>query len=152
MTESGSLERSNVVKIHIEVTQRDDTLHIDFPFDKQVDDIETVVSDLIQAIGVTEAERPKLRSMIEAQLQNDTSKLELITADQANSDESSDDDVCKNPKYLELLERQRQDMASLLQSQLEEKRALAMKIQKEPMLYVGQGQTEDHGDDLIILN
>ena len=115
MSESGSLERSNVVKIHIEVTQRDDTLHIDFPFDKQVDDIETVVSDLIQAIGVTEAERPKLRSMIEAQLQNDTSKLELITADQANSDESSDDD-------------------------------------KEPTLYVGQGQTEDHGDDLIILN
>ena len=152
MAES-SPERSSVVKVHLVLNQGGDTLKIEFPFDKQTDDIDAVVNDLIQTIGRTEADRADIRRQVQEQLMNPTSEFEPIVSEAANTDESSDDEVCKLPQYRELLARQRRDMTLLLQRHLEEKRELAMRIRKQPQLYVQvQGLTPDPGEDLISLS
>lgn len=133
-------EFSNVVTVHLVIHQQEEDLHIDFPFNKLEDDIDTVVAELIETLGMTEADKPRVKGMIEAQINTPLSFEPINNNDLMGGDDSSDDGLQNDPQYKALLEQQRHEMQALVARQLQEKRELAARIQNQAlMMRSGQG-------------
>ena len=132
---------TNVVQVHLVIHQQQEDLRISFPFDKQTDDIDSVVTDLIQTLGMTETDRSRLKPMVEAQITNAPSTFEPIAGgEQTNAEESSDDEAINDPQYRSLLEYQKREMQTLLARQFNEKRELALRIQNQALLMKQQAE------------
>lgn len=126
---------SGIVQVAIVIQQPDEEVRIEFPFDKERDDIDAVVADLVDTLHMTEADKPSVKAMIEAELYNTQpagrSKFEPIATDAAAGDDSSDDCDVNDPRYRAILEKQRQEMHRLLSRHLTEKRDLAKRVERE---------------------
>lgn len=125
----------NVTTVHLIIHQAEEDLHIDFPFDKMNDDIEVVVSELVETLGMTEADKPRIRGMIESQI-NPQLTFEPIGG--AKDDSSDDEFLQTDAQYKALLEQQKHEMQNLIARQLQEKRELALRIQNQAMLMRGR--------------
>ncbi|OHT01498.1 hypothetical protein TRFO_31640 [Tritrichomonas foetus] len=137
---------SNEVQVHLVVHQQNEDLKIDFSFDKINDDIDSVVSELIETLGMTESDKGMIKASIEAQI-NSVPKANPSTSFSGNekadqyfepilenqpadqSDEDSDDSDITDPEYRALVEQQNRDMQSLLAHHLSERKELAQRIQ-----------------------
>lgn len=58
----------NAVQIHLNFMQDTDQLHVDFPFDPEKDDLDTVVNDLITTLGYGPEQRSYVKQLISEQI------------------------------------------------------------------------------------
>lgn len=58
----------NIVEIRLNFHQNDNDLHVDFPFDTEKDDLESVVNDLITTLGCEPEEKSKIKQLISEQI------------------------------------------------------------------------------------
>ena len=135
--------RSNVVQVHLVIHHENEDLKIEFEFNKLEDNIDTVVSELIQTLGMTESDKEMIKSLIEQQINPKPNSVthtepyfEPINNENQQSDQSdysSDDSDITDPDYRNLIEQQKQEMNALLEKHLSERKELAQKIQAETM-------------------
>jgi hypothetical protein len=129
----------DTVEVHLLIRQANEDLTVDFPFNKQTDDLDVVVGDLLDTLGMPESEKPRFRELIENQIYGSSGTasqpgaFEPIGAD-ANGpsafadDYQSDDADITDSEYRLLLEEQRQQMEALLSQHAEERRELAARL------------------------
>jgi hypothetical protein len=130
-----------VVEVHLVIHQENEDLSVDFAFNKQTDNVDSVVGDLVVALGVAESEKTRFRDLIERQIfgpprpsspPNGTS-FEPISGyanghTPTGDDYQSDDGDINDAEYRLLLEDQRQQMDALLAQQVEERRELIARL------------------------
>lgn len=163
MQESNPQLSPNDVQVHLVVHQQNEDLKIDFNFNKLNDDIDSIVTELIETLGMTEEDRGTIKSLIEQQINpppkqgqpNHDTYFEPIAENPPSdqSDDSSDDADITDPEYKSLLEKQRRDMQNLLSRQLSERRELAQQIQASmhhlPAHLLPQPQANPHSHQQI---
>ena len=134
-----SSSSSSVVQVHLIIHQPNENLRIDFPFDTIHDNIDNVVSELIETLGLTESDKGTIKNLIEQQINPHQKASAKILSDfepiklpneQANDayNDSSDDSDIKDEEYTALLEHQQQEMRQLLQKHYEERKELAQRV------------------------
>jgi hypothetical protein len=126
-----------VVEIHLVIHQGNEELTVDFSFNKQKDDVDLVVSDLLETFGMAPSEKPRFHELIERQIAGSPNPpsapgaFEPIPSPDAalvGDDYQSDDGDITDAEYRALLEEQRQEMDALVAQHLEERRELAARL------------------------
>lgn len=153
MQEYNPRPSNDIVPIHIVVHQQNDDLKIDFDFNKKDDNIDTVVSELIETLGMTESDKENIKALIEQQINHPKQKsnqrsdtffepIGFDTLPSNQSDDTSDDSDITDPDYRSLKEQQKREMDALLAQHLSEKRELAQRIQASEMHQIQQLQQQ----------
>jgi hypothetical protein len=123
----------DIVEVHLVIHQMNEDLSVDFPFNKQTDDLDVIVGDLVDTLGMAESEKPRFRELIENQIFGANSGSGQPGAfEPIGGDYQSDDGDITDPEYRLLLEEQRQQMEALLGQQFEERRELAARLRASP--------------------
>ena len=154
------MAQNHKVQIHLKICQDNETIHVEFPFDTEEDNIDQVVEELIANCKLTEEESEQIKQKIQEQidltkngsfqkipnLQNQMEPIETTIEplpsnfepipDVEEELESSDGDVMSDPEYQKLLQKQKEEIL-----QLEEKHRLEK-------LHL----TQPSGDDLIVFS
>lgn len=151
IVQNNPYSKNDIVQVHLVIHQQNEDLKIEFEFNKKEDDIDTVVSELIETLGMTESDKEMIKGLIEQQInppQKPNSNTHTdpyfepinIENQQSDSDDTSDDSDITDPDYRSLLEQQKREMDALLATHLSERRELAQRIQAETMHQIQQQQ------------
>jgi hypothetical protein len=122
------------VQIHLVLHEQNEELSVDFPFNRFTDDMDHVVADLVETLGMAEREHLQIRALIEAQVfgQSPTTSHGITPffepIDPPEEYHSDDDDCISDPEYFDLLSRQRAEIDQLKAEQIRERRKLAAEL------------------------
>lgn len=116
--------RSSAMNIHLTIHKSQEDVHVDFPFDIENDNIDDVVSALVETAGLTEDDRESIKALMKKQIDS----------------MASDGEPIDDPEYTKLLEEQKQELAELDRRHAAEQDALLKKL---------MGKDDD---DLLIFN
>ncbi|KAK8882000.1 hypothetical protein M9Y10_044639 [Tritrichomonas musculus] len=158
MQENNPRPNNNIVQVHLVVHQKNEDIKIDFDFNKLEDNIDTVVSELIETLGMTESDKEMIKASIEQQINppkpnsvtHTDPYFEPICENQPSdqSDDTSDDADISDPDYRSLIEQQKRDMDALLANHLNERRELAQRIQASMLHQQKQQQQQQQQQQL----
>lgn len=159
---SNTSDDDSLVKIHISFNNDNEKISIDFPFSVKHDDMDNVISDLMETLQISNIDKNELKHMIEDQIKKaqntGTPIFEPIGETTPNNNLMSSDDEINDPEYSVLIQQQKAEMKSLLKRQYEEKKALAQRISASQihLNQLNQKQPQasqppiDKQDDLIV--
>lgn len=144
------------VNINLTIHADEDDLRISFPFDTQKDNVDEIVKELVNEIGLTDEEGAELKVVIENQLAQSlgstTASNSAIKSSSGipqpqtpNLDESDDADVQNDREYQALLNQQRRQLAEIEMRHSNEQKELIAKLQRGTPVNAPQTC-----DDLII--
>ena len=96
MTQVGA--RPKQINIHLTIHKSQEDVHVDFLFDMETENIDEVVSALVETLKLTEGDKESIKGLM----------VEQIESMGYSVDEGIDD-----PDYAKLLEEQRQELAEM---------------------------------------
>lgn len=151
MTQSS---QRNQVQIHLTIRKDTEDLQIDFTYDTQTDNVDDVVRDLAEDIQLSPSQTNLLKGMIKKQIDAAVLQGADECADANGGDDESSGDEIDDQGYLDLLQKQKNQLSEL---QLRHKSEQQQLIQKLASKYGGQsagGSLSSGGaapiDDLLI--
>jgi hypothetical protein len=116
------------VQIHLLLREQNEEVSVDFPFNRLTDDMGRVVTDLIEVLGMAESETSQIRALVEAQVFGQSSAASNGNTPFFEPIDPPDDDCINDPRYFDLLLRQRAEIDQLKAKHIRERRKLSAEL------------------------
>lgn len=129
MTQSNS---SNQIQIHLTIRKDTEDLQIDFTYDTQNDNVDDVVKDLAEDVQLSPSQTNLLKGMIKKQIDTSISASKTTGSDENSDinkcdDESSGDEI-DDQSYLDLLQKQKNQLNEMNLRHKNEQQQLIQKL------------------------